>query len=56
VTRRGNKLTACDVKETRVGKGAFIKTETEIVTLGGEILARIASGLFLYTPHAGGKG
>lgn len=53
VTRRGEKLIACAPKETRVGRGAFIKTESEIVTDEGEVVARTRMELFLYTPPGG---
>jgi len=42
---------ACEPKETRVGRGAFITTETEIVAGDEEVVARIRTGLFLYTPR-----
>ena len=51
VRRRGAKLVACDPRETRVGRGAFLKTEAEIVTDEGEIVALLRTGLFLYNPH-----
>lgn len=51
VSRRGAKLVACDPRETRVGRGAFLKTEAEIVTDNGEVVARVLTGLFLYNPH-----
>jgi hypothetical protein len=52
VIRRGTKLLACEPKETRVGRGAFIKTMTEVVTLTGELIATVQSGLYLYQPHS----
>ena len=51
VMRRGAKLIACEPKETRVGRGAFLKTEAEIVTDKGEVVALLRTGLFLYDPH-----
>jgi len=51
VARRGTMLVACEPKETRVGRGAFITTETEIVAGDEEVVARIRTGLFLYTPR-----
>ena len=51
VARRGTTLVACEPKETRVGRGAFITTETEIVAGDEEVVARIRTGLFLYTPR-----
>lgn len=49
--RRGNRIVACDPKETRIGRGAFVKCETDIVTEFGEVIARMRTGTFLYVPH-----
>jgi hypothetical protein len=51
LSRRGLKLVACDIKETRVGRGAFLKLETEVVNEDGEVLARVRAGIYLYQPH-----
>lgn len=49
--RRGNRLVGCEPKETRVGRGAFLTMESEVVDETGEPVARIRSGLYLYNPH-----
>jgi hypothetical protein len=54
VMRRGNKLVACEPKETRVGRGAFVKFESELVTEHGEVISRMRTGVYLYEPHEGG--
>ena len=54
VVRRGNTLLSCEPKETRVGRGAFLKFETEIVTDGAELISKMRTGMFLYTPHGEG--
>lgn len=51
VARGESRLAACNPKETRVGRGAFVTTEADIVTSEGEIVARLRTRLFLYTPH-----
>jgi hypothetical protein len=48
--RRGHRLVACSPKETRVGKGAFLTFETDIVTEQLQVVARMRSGLFCYEP------
>lgn len=54
VSRRSTaKLLSCDPKETSVGRGAFVKTEADLVTETGEVVARTRAGLYLYTPHRG---
>ncbi len=49
--RRGHKLLSCEPKETRVGRGAFLKFESEIVDQHGEVVARSRLGIYLYEPH-----
>lgn len=49
--RRGNRLVSCEPKETRVGRGAFVVIESEIVDEAGLAVARIRAGLYLYNPH-----
>ncbi|MGH6634349.1 FAS1-like dehydratase domain-containing protein [Sphingopyxis sp.] len=53
--RRGAKLVACHPKETRVGRGAFVTTEAEIANEEGNLLARVRTSLFLYTPREGAR-
>jgi hypothetical protein len=49
--RRGQKLVACTPKETKVGRGAFVTFENEIVDEMGMPVARIRVSLFLYAPR-----
>jgi hypothetical protein len=44
-------LLSCEPKETSVGRGAFIKSETRLVNQHGELLAVMRSTTFLYNPH-----
>lgn len=53
LSRRGAKLLACLPKETKVGRGAFITWETEVVNQRGEVVARIQSSFYRYNPHGG---
>lgn len=48
--RRGAKLIACTPKQTRVGRGAFLTIESDVVSSLGDVVAHIRSGLFCYTP------
>lgn len=50
--RRGRRLVACSVKETRIGRGAFVIFETEIVSSKGDVVTRMRYGLYCYNPHA----
>jgi len=49
--RRGHRLVACTPKETRVGRGAFVTFEMELVDEQGEAVARVRASMFLYNPH-----
>jgi len=49
--RRGARLVACEPKETKVGRGAFLKIESTIVDETGEPVALVYSGLYAYNPH-----
>ena len=51
IGRGESRLASCEPKETRVGRGAFVTTEADIVTSEHEVVARVRTGLFLYTPH-----
>jgi acyl dehydratase len=51
LTRRGALLLACTPKETRVGRGAFLTWEQEVVNQRGELVARTRIGFFRYNPH-----
>ena len=37
-------------KETSVGRGAFLKWESDVVTESGEVVARIRIGTYAYVP------
>src|SRR5919199_578290 len=51
VGRRGNKLISCTPKETSVGRGAFLKWESELVNQDGEVVARMRTGTYAYIPR-----
>jgi N-terminal half of MaoC dehydratase len=48
--RRGRRLTACKPRETRVGRGAFVTWETQIVDDHLEVVALNRYTVFLYNP------
>jgi hypothetical protein len=56
VGRRGRRLVSCRPKETRLGRGAFMTWETDIVTTEGEVVARSRTGVFAYVPAAPTEG
>ena len=47
-------LVACEPKQTRVGRGAFVTFERDVVTDSGERICRISAQMYLYNPHADG--
>lgn len=49
--RRGLRLVACIPKETRVGRGAFVTFEVELISSHGDVVSRMRYGLFCYNPH-----
>lgn len=51
--RRGARLVACLPKETKVGRGAFLTWESEIVNQRLEVVARLQTTYFRYNPHRG---
>jgi hypothetical protein len=51
LARRGARLVACQPKETRVGRGAFLTWESEIVNERLEVVARLRTTFFRYNPH-----
>jgi hypothetical protein len=51
LTRRGALLLACKPKQTRVGRGAFLTWQTEVVNQRGELVAQTRIGMFRYIPH-----
>lgn len=51
--RRGARLVGCLPKETKVGGGAFLTWETDIVNQRNEVVAHVRSSFFRYNPHPG---
>jgi acyl dehydratase len=51
LARRGARLLACLPKETRVGRGAFLTWESEIVNQRLDVVARLQTTFFRYNPH-----
>ena len=49
--RRGHRLLSCTPKETAVGRGAFMKWESEVVDADGEVVMRMRTGTYAYQPH-----
>lgn len=49
--RRGSRLLEVIPKETSVGRGAFVKWETEIVVESLEVIARFITQVFAYEPR-----
>jgi hypothetical protein len=49
--RRGARLLACLPKETKVGRGAFLTWQSEIVNQRLETVARMRTTFFRYNPH-----
>lgn len=49
--RRGNRLVDCKPKETRVGRGAFLTFESDVVSSKGDVVARTRSTIYCYLPH-----
>ncbi len=54
LSRRGSRLLDCKPKETRVGRGAFITWESDVVNQDFEVVARLQTTFFRYNPHVGG--
>jgi hypothetical protein len=50
LSKRGNVLLSCVPKWISVGRGAFLTLESEVVTGGGEVIARIRNTVFAYEP------
>jgi hypothetical protein len=50
IGRRGKRLLSCTPKETGVGRGAFMKWESDVVTEIGEVVGRIRIGTYAYVP------
>lgn len=54
--RRGARLLACKPKETKVGRGAFLTWQSEIVDQRLDVVARLLTTYFRYNPHSPEKG
>lgn len=48
---RSRRLVSCQVKETSVGRGAFMTFESEVVSDAGDVIARMRTGTYAYDPH-----
>jgi hypothetical protein len=53
--QRGRRLLSCIPKETSVGRGAFMTSETEIVSDRGDVVARVRTSVYAYNPHPDGS-
>lgn len=49
--RRGYRLVGCKPKETKVGRGAFMTFESDVVSSNGDVVARTRSTIYCYEPH-----
>lgn len=47
---KGRLLLTCTPKETRVGRGAFMTTQSEIVSDRGDVVARMRTSVYAYEP------
>lgn len=54
--RRGQRLVACTPKRTRVGRGAFVTFESEVIAEPDEVVARLRTTSFVYEPDPGAAG
>jgi hypothetical protein len=52
--RRGEKLLSCEPKETKLGRGAFLGFESEIIGDDDAVIARTRWTMYLYNPHSPG--
>jgi hypothetical protein len=52
LSRTGMKLVACEPKETRVGRGAFMTWEWAVRNQRAEPVARLRNIMYVYNPHA----
>ena len=50
---RGRRLLSCTPKQTRVGRGAFMTTESDIVSDAGDVVARMRTSVYAYNPVEG---
>jgi acyl dehydratase len=49
--RFGAKLLGCQPKETKVGRGAFLTWESNIINQRHEVVARLSTTFYRYNPH-----
>jgi hypothetical protein len=52
LVKRGARLVACEPKETKVGRGAFITWQSELINERFEVVARTCTTIFRYNPHS----
>ncbi|MGH1565286.1 FAS1-like dehydratase domain-containing protein [Mumia sp. DW29H23] len=45
------RLVACTPKQTKVGRGAFVRFERDVVVESGERVCRMTGEIYLYDPH-----
>jgi hypothetical protein len=50
--RESRRLVSCEPKETRVGRGAFLTWESDLVDEHGEVICRTRTTVYSYVPHA----
>jgi hypothetical protein len=50
------RLLACTPKETRVGRGAFVRFARDVTVESGERVCRLTGEIYLYDPHPGIEG
>jgi hypothetical protein len=55
LTRRGRRLHSVRVRETKVGRGAFVVWETEVVNQRGELVAKLRNGGYQYVINPRGE-
>ena len=53
--RRGERLLSCVPKETKVGQGAFLTLESDIVSSVGDVVATFRRTVYLYNPKPRGS-
>ncbi|WP_198941375.1 FAS1-like dehydratase domain-containing protein [Streptomyces sp. CB02414] len=52
----GRRLISCTPKETRVGRGAFVRVSRRFLTEAGEEVCRVELEMYLYNPRSEGRG
>lgn len=51
IARFGRRLVSCHPKDTRIGRGAFLKWESEFRNQDKVLVARMTTGTYIYNPH-----